>query len=200
MDNDGSHHMENGEAEPIVQSGSPLGKSTFRPIVEKKGPKQAVPPVPKPTFGLRPRKRTDSQPSNSVSQVTSSGNNNSASSAFPPIDTSSMGIQPIKRTVTFLEPNGTIPSHFADANAPSPPPGIDDVPPATRGQGRLPPSRRCGLEALCGRMGRRETCVINAAIMASSWPHKGSGGKKYNKPIVVDIDLPVWANSASSSY
>jgi hypothetical protein len=63
--------------------------------------------------------------------------------------------------------------------------------PATRGQGGLPPSQRCDLEALLGRMGRQETCIINAAIMASSWPH-GTGGKKFNKPIVVDIDLPVW--------
>lgn len=64
--------------------------------------------------------------------------------------------------------------------------------PATRGQGGLPPSNRCDLVALSGRLGRKETCVINAAIMASSYPHKGSGGKRFNKPIVVDIDLPVW--------
>jgi len=37
-------------------------------------------------------------------------------------------------------------------------------------------------------LGHRETCIINASIMASSWPH-GPGGKKFNKPIVVDIDL-----------
>ncbi|KAF7879571.1 hypothetical protein EAF04_000766 [Stromatinia cepivora] len=62
-----------------------------------------------------------------------------------------------------------------------------------RGQGGIPPSLRCDVEALSGRMGRQETCVINAAMMASSWPHgKGRGGKKFNKPIVVDIDLPVW--------
>ncbi|EDO04896.1 hypothetical protein SS1G_07379 [Sclerotinia sclerotiorum 1980 UF-70] len=62
-----------------------------------------------------------------------------------------------------------------------------------RGQGGIPPSLRCDVEALSGRMGRRETCVVNAAMMASSWPHgKGRGGKKFNKPIVVDIDLPVW--------
>lgn len=65
------------------------------------------------------------------------------------------------------------------------------LPAATRGQGGCPPSLRCDLEALSGRLGRRETCIVNAAIMASSWPH-GSGGKKYNKPIVVDIDLPTW--------
>lgn len=37
----------------------------------------------------------------------------------------------------------------------------------------------------------RETCVVNAAIMASSY-HARAGGKMFNKPIVVDIDLPVW--------
>jgi hypothetical protein len=67
----------------------------------------------------------------------------------------------------------------------------ETMPPATRGQGGIPPSQRCDLEALSGRLGRHETCVVNAAIMASSWPH-GPGGKKFNKPIVVDIDLPVW--------
>lgn len=40
-------------------------------------------------------------------------------------------------------------------------------------------------------LGRQETCIVNAAIMASSWPH-GPGGKRFNKPIVVDIDLPMW--------
>jgi hypothetical protein len=49
---------------------------------------------------------------------------------------------------------------------------------------------RCDREALVGRMGRRETCVVNAAIMANSYPH--IGGKRFNKPIVVDLDLPVW--------
>ncbi|KAI9742836.1 MAG: hypothetical protein M1818_003565 [Claussenomyces sp. TS43310] len=63
---------------------------------------------------------------------------------------------------------------------------------ATRGQGGLPPSSRCDLEALSGRLGRKETCVVNAAILASSWPYKGHGGKKFNKPIVVDLDLPTW--------
>lgn len=36
-----------------------------------------------------------------------------------------------------------------------------------------------------------ETCVVNAAIMARSWP----GPKRYNKPIVVDLELPVWSSS-----
>lgn len=69
---------------------------------------------------------------------------------------------------------------------------VEELLPATRGQGGTPPSGRCDMEALLGRLGRRETCVINAAIMASSWPYKGSSGQKYNKPFVVDIDLPTW--------
>ena len=43
-----------------------------------------------------------------------------------------------------------------------------------------------------GKLDRRETCIVNAAIAASSYPH--TGGKKFNKPIVVDIDLPVCDN------
>ncbi|EER45033.1 serine/threonine protein phosphatase [Histoplasma capsulatum var. duboisii H88] len=37
--------------------------------------------------------------------------------------------------------------------------------------------------------GRNETCIVNAAIMATSWPHRD--GKKFNSPLVVDLDLPV---------
>ena len=70
----------------------------------------------------------------------------------------------------------------------------DHIPSAVRGQGGIPPSGRCDMEALSGRMARKETCVINAAMMASSWPHNKNNSKKYNKPIVVDIDLPIWEN------
>ena len=63
---------------------------------------------------------------------------------------------------------------------------------ATGGHGVTPPSGQCELETLAKRIERRETCVINASIMASSWPHKGGSGKRCNKAIVVDIDLPVW--------
>lgn len=59
----------------------------------------------------------------------------------------------------------------------------------SRGAGGLVPSARCDVEALSGRMGRQETCIVNAAIMRSSWPHLKK--KTFNKPIVVDIDLPV---------
>lgn len=53
-----------------------------------------------------------------------------------------------------------------------------------------PGSPLCDREALVGRMGRRETCVVNAAIMKSRYPHVG--GKRFYKPIVVDVGLPVW--------
>ncbi|KAK2882574.1 hypothetical protein FQN49_000222 [Arthroderma sp. PD_2] len=36
---------------------------------------------------------------------------------------------------------------------------------------------------------RNETCFINASILATHYPHQG--GRKFNAPIVVDIDLPL---------
>lgn len=53
------------------------------------------------------------------------------------------------------------------------------------GVGSLPDA-----EAVGKRMGRRETCMVNAAFMTG----RGGGGgpRRFNKPIVVDIDLPVW--------
>lgn len=68
------------------------------------------------------------------------------------------------------------------------------LPLATIGQGGVPPSGRCDLEALSGRMGRRETCVVNCAISGYSHGSEGRrrGGKVFNKPIVVDLELPVW--------
>ncbi|KAK4127985.1 Metallo-dependent phosphatase [Parathielavia appendiculata] len=40
------------------------------------------------------------------------------------------------------------------------------------------------------RAGRRETCVVNSTTLATGQPH--TGGKRFNKPIVVEIDLPIW--------
>ena len=50
-------------------------------------------------------------------------------------------------------------------------------------------------ERIC-RTGTEESCIVNAAIMASSWPYKK--GIRYNKPIVVDLDLPVADQPQSS--
>ncbi|PTB63486.1 Metallo-dependent phosphatase [Trichoderma citrinoviride] len=58
------------------------------------------------------------------------------------------------------------------------------------GYGGDPASEDCDREALAGRQGRKETCVVNAAIMKGGYPHVG--GKQFSKPIVVDLYLPVW--------
>ncbi|KAK8063325.1 Metallo-dependent phosphatase-like protein [Apiospora saccharicola] len=60
----------------------------------------------------------------------------------------------------------------------------------TRGLGGDPDSARSDQSALAGRLGRRETCIVNAAIQASGYPHVGP--RLLNKAIVVDLDLPVW--------
>lgn len=75
----------------------------------------------------------------------------------------------------------------------------DGVDPAVWGQGGIPLSGRCDMEALVGRLDRRETCCINAAIMASSWPYKSKSDRRYNKAIIVDIDLPVWQGEKDSA-
>lgn len=40
---------------------------------------------------------------------------------------------------------------------------------------------------------RKETCIVNAAVVSTSWPHQG--GKRFNSPIVVDLELPVWQDN-----
>jgi Calcineurin-like phosphoesterase len=61
--------------------------------------------------------------------------------------------------------------------------------PASQGQGRDLTSGRCDVEALSGREGRAETCIVNASILGSSFPHPA--GKRFNKPIVIDLELPM---------
>ncbi|KAL4941719.1 Metallo-dependent phosphatase-like protein [Aspergillus oleicola] len=43
---------------------------------------------------------------------------------------------------------------------------------------------------------RRETCLVNAAIAATNWPHPG-GRRFHPGPIVVDLELPVWNEDTS---
>ncbi|KAI1753217.1 Metallo-dependent phosphatase-like protein [Xylaria castorea] len=62
----------------------------------------------------------------------------------------------------------------------------------TLGLGENPDSARSDQAALAGRLGRRETCIVNCAIQHTSYPHSGHGPRRLNKPIVVDLDLPVW--------
>ena len=59
----------------------------------------------------------------------------------------------------------------------------------TRGQGGLASSPRSDQEAIAGREGRIETCIVNAAFMATNFPHKA--GKRFHKPVVIDMDLPI---------
>jgi hypothetical protein len=59
----------------------------------------------------------------------------------------------------------------------------------TRGQGGPASSPRSDQEAISEREGRVETCMVNAAFMASNFPHKA--GKRFHKPVVIDMDLPV---------
>ena len=65
-----------------------------------------------------------------------------------------------------------------------------------QGSHRETPSAHSDVERLDDRMGRQETCIVNAAIMATSWPYRSSqkGARKYNKPIVIDLDLPIWSS------
>ncbi|KAI0967490.1 Metallo-dependent phosphatase-like protein [Xylaria arbuscula] len=58
--------------------------------------------------------------------------------------------------------------------------------------GEDPDSARSDRVALAGRLGRKETCIVNCAIQRSSYPHSGRGPRKLNKPIIVDLELPVW--------
>jgi calcineurin-like phosphoesterase family protein len=67
----------------------------------------------------------------------------------------------------------------------------------TRGLGENPDSARSDQQALAGRLGRRETCIVNCAIQHSSYPHSGQGARKLNKAIVVDLDLPMWEEDES---
>ncbi|KAK8112593.1 hypothetical protein PG984_013119 [Apiospora sp. TS-2023a] len=81
-----------------------------------------------------------------------------------------------------LLPDKHVPDTTADGAAN---PGI-----GTRGLGGDPDSARSDQSALAGRLGRRETCIVNAAIQASGYPHVGP--RLLNKAIVVDLDLPIW--------
>ena len=48
-----------------------------------------------------------------------------------------------------------------------------------------------------GRGARRATCVVNAAVMATSWPYP-RGPARFNQPVVVDLDLPVAGGDAAA--
>ena len=74
------------------------------------------------------------------------------------------------------------------AIAPIPDP-LTTVFPASQGQGGESMGGRGDTEVLIGREGRAETCIVNASILGSSFPHPA--GKRFWKPIVVDLELPI---------
>lgn len=122
--------------------------------------------------GVDPLNKTDTAPSNTTVHI---GNKQTVSSSQ------------WKQRVSFADQcisDGTIQS------SPVKPILAEQHLTAGRGQGGIPPSPRCDLPALAGRLDRKETCIVNAAIMASSWPYKAAGRRKYHKPFVIDVDLP----------
>ncbi|KAI1814961.1 Metallo-dependent phosphatase-like protein [Poronia punctata] len=64
--------------------------------------------------------------------------------------------------------------------------------------GKAPELLRKDREALTGRFGRKETCFINCSIQHTSYPHLKEARRRFNKPIVVDLDLPIWAADDTS--
>jgi hypothetical protein len=84
-----------------------------------------------------------------------------------------------RHDMAHLAPQSTEPSEGGGQ-----PDGVDSM----RFEGSKGSLERAALE-LQVRRGRKETCVVNAAIMAAGW---GDGPKRFNKPIIVDVDLPVW--------
>ncbi|KAI2607936.1 Metallo-dependent phosphatase [Hypoxylon sp. NC1633] len=75
-----------------------------------------------------------------------------------------------------------------------PAPKSADLGIGTRGFSGNPASARSDGKAFIGRLGRKETCVVNCALQASNYPH--SGPRSLHKPIVIDIDLPVWDDNS----
>lgn len=110
-----------------------------------------------------------------------------------------------KTVARALDNNGSKAVFHDDYPSPAPLPSVDgtgDKPAAgsaspgigTRGLGGNGDSARSDRPALAGRLGRQETCVVNAAIQTSGYPH--TGPRRLNKAIVVDLDLPVWEEEA----
>lgn len=93
---------------------------------------------------------------------------------------------PACRVATASPPGGPGPTAEAPAQL-----GI-----GTRGLSGDPGSARSDQAALARRLGRRETCIVNCAIQTAYYPHRG-GPRVLNKPIIVDVDLPVWDHSTS---
>lgn len=116
------------------------------------------------------------------------------------IDLSSRSVRPLQNTDAWTTENtpdfktkSSISSVEAHGGASSCP-GIDQNQATSVETANTPQSDVCArlnyhdTNALGGRTGRSETCIVNASYMSTSY----GAHKSFNKPIVVDLDLPVW--------
>lgn len=77
---------------------------------------------------------------------------------------------------THVEGNVTTPGYTTTSDAAGP--RLDSTP---------------DMETTANHGGRLQTCIVNAAFMGKNWPHKD--GKTFQKPIIIDIDVPILINS-----
>ena len=68
---------------------------------------------------------------------------------------------------------------------------ITDTHAATHGEKDIATWVEHDLKAPSDRLETKETCIVNAAVMATSWPYESRHGSKYNKPIIINVDLPI---------
>lgn len=59
------------------------------------------------------------------------------------------------------------------------------------GLGNKSGASTCDQEAILGREGRLETAFVNGTYLSSDRVPALHGSNRYNKPIVIDIDMPL---------
>ncbi|SPN98792.1 related to phosphoesterases [Cephalotrichum gorgonifer] len=103
-----------------------------------------------------------------------------------------LGCEALLRTMRNVRPRLAVCGHVHPARGAEhvswgPPGGQDEVEEWTD---PAPEGKKICLVDLKGRAGgRAETCVVNCAIMTGRFPHRGH--RRLNKPIIVDVELPV---------
>jgi hypothetical protein len=75
-------------------------------------------------------------------------------------------------------------------SSPSPSPGLSTDISTTTISNSTTISGTIGQFEYASQTLRRETCIVNAAVVATSFPHHG--GKRFNSPVVIDLELPAW--------
>lgn len=118
------------------------------------------------------------------------------------VDLTAKGGKPIdndgSRALREDDESASLSTSGSYTNPPSPPKCEGAIPGlGSRGLSGGPGSFRGDQSALVGRLGRRETCIVNCAIQTMNYPHRGV--RKLNKAIVVDLDLPVWTEDENTS-